>query len=192
MFMRIWINRLAPFLNMNLPKAALLLTTVFKGYASKNVSNLFNFILFYQSAIPLTLFFIFYFLYFRANKIMPYIRLNFVFFLKPCMERNPCLHNGTCVPYVPDRKSSVCLCQKDWAGDTCKLSFKPCRNRMRDRYCNHGRCFNEGRAGFYCRCHRGWYGSRCSTQWPNVCYIKKSHVDLAESVKSYIILQKNV
>ncbi len=187
----ICVNSLAPFLNMNLPITAFLLTIVFKGYASKNVSSLFNFILFYQSAIPLTIFLTYYFLYFRTNKTYRASDWISFFFLKPCMEKNPCLHNGTCVPYVPDRTSSVCLCQKDWAGDTCELSFEPCRNRWRDRYCNHGRCFNEGRAGFYCRCHQGWYGSRCSTQWPNVSYIKKSHVDLAESVKSYIILQKN-
>ncbi len=81
---------------------------------------------------------------------------------------NPCLHNGTCVPYVPDRKSSVCLCPKDWAGDTCELQLTPC-SLMKRGNCYHGECFEDAVGLIHCSCARGWCGNDCSKLWPNVC-----------------------
>jgi hypothetical protein len=73
---------------------------------------------------------------------------------------NPCLGidcgYGSCMSI--NENSTLCVCDRGWAGRSCDVDVDECANRP---CMNDGVCINDETSGYTCDCTPGWTGTDC-------------------------------
>lgn len=87
-------------------------------------------------------------------------------FLKSGYDLNRCLSNcsnkGVC--RLKAKKQYECLCNSDYGGESCNLSFKSCTSNP---CLNGGKC-TDNSMSYLCLCAENFYGKNCENQF-DVC-----------------------
>lgn len=69
---------------------------------------------------------------------------------------SPCGPSSTECLNLPEKNSSVCICENGWGGPDCTLDIDECSSSP----CNRGTCVNTA-GGFTCECEPGSTGQLC-------------------------------